>query len=111
MEDNSDCTNNCINIDLDNNNRSRFLVLSRKGGVLTEFYFKDKEIYSQPKENEPSIKTLPGDDKPKYLFQRKEELKDMYVYSQKKRWYILGRYGNFEETAEKPDAYYCCVPR
>lgn len=109
MEGKPECSEYCINIVSDNGNRKRFLVLNR-GGNKTEFFFDNELITRENNGGQKTIMPLPGNDKPRYLFQRKGEQKEMFAYSQSKQWYHLPG-SNFVLTDESPDEFNCCVPK
>ena len=111
MEGKSQCPDYCINIVSDNNNPNRFLERVVRN-ITTKFYFKGEKITTENDGNQISNMSLPADDKPRYLFQRKGnqvEKAKMFVYSQSKQWYEL-KEGKFELIDTSPDQKNCCVP-
>ena len=113
MGSKSDCDDYCINVVLDNNNRKRFLVMTRQKNIKTEFFFQNEEIYRQSDDNKPTRVPL-KDDKPRYLYQNKGNtstaMSEIFAYGQSKKWYIFGGSNTFEEINESPDQKNCCVP-
>lgn len=109
MEGKSECPDYCINIVSDNGNRKRFLVMTR-GGNKTEFFF-NKGVITRDNGGQETKMPLPGDDKPRYLFQKQEQKSMIYAYSQSKKWYNLPGSNFVLFDDESPDGNNCCVPK